>query len=66
MSKIEILRAIGNESLSLIRGPGEWCFVYENEETEVYGELYVEVAELAALPLESWIAQGRELIAAVA
>lgn len=64
INKLQILRAIGNENLSLYKGNGYWYFVYDDD-AEMYGELSVYVVGLNHLDLDSWIAHGRDLIAQV-
>jgi hypothetical protein len=64
INKLQILRAIGNENLSLYRGNGYWYFVYDDD-AELYGDVSVPVMNLNHLDLDSWVAYGRDLIAQV-
>lgn len=54
----QILKAIGNEHLDLVRGPGYWYFVYDDR--GAFATHCVMVMRLGQLSVEQWAREGRE------
>jgi hypothetical protein len=54
----QILKAIGNENLSLLRGPGYWYFVYDDG--RLYETYSVMTPYLCRGTLEDWVDEGRK------
>ena len=54
----QILKAIGNENLSLFRGPGYWYFVYDDGRK--YEDHAVMTMKLNSASLKYWVDEGRE------
>jgi hypothetical protein len=60
----QVIKAIGNEHLSLYRGNGYWYFIYDDiKATGRYDSLSVLTMRLGDLSLERWVEEGRELVA---
>lgn len=58
----QVIKAIGNEHLELVRGNGYWYFVYDNAEKHAYDTKSIYTMYLSHTPLEQWVADGREFV----
>jgi hypothetical protein len=56
-----ILKAIGEERLSLLAGKGYWYFVFDDK-AKLYDTHTVFVMRLNQLPLEQWIEEGKDFV----
>ena len=54
----QILKAIGNKNLSLLRGPGYWYFAYDDGRK--YVDYSVMTMYLSSASLKYWVDEGRE------
>lgn len=59
-----ILAKLKDKRVQLYRGPGYWYFVFDAIEAHsVYETLSVYTMRLNDMPLEQWVAYGRQCIA---
>lgn len=57
-----IIKAIGSDKLELVRGNGYWYFVYDDKAKNRFKTMSVYVVILRQLPLDQWVAEGREFV----
>jgi hypothetical protein len=57
-----IMKAIGCDHLNLHKGAGYFYFTYDNQPLGIYETENVMVCALNHLPLERWIAEGRDFV----
>ena len=58
----QILDVVGCPNLSLYKGDGYWYFVYDDG-ADKFATRSVYAVRLSDLSLETWVAEGRELVA---
>jgi len=56
----QVLDAVGNSHLDLVRGDGYWYFVYDDVAKGRYETLSVYTMRLGDFSVEQWAADGRE------
>ena len=59
----QVLRAIGDDRLSLYKGEGYWYFAFEEASTGKYDTSSVYTFRLNDMPVERWVEAGRGFIA---
>jgi hypothetical protein len=58
-----VIKAIGDPRLTLVAGNGYWYFVFDDVAANMFETHSVSVMRLNQLPLEQWIADGKEFVA---
>jgi hypothetical protein len=58
----QVLAAVGNEHLDLVRGHGYWYFIYDDVAKGRYDTKSVYVVLLRQLSIDQWAAEGREFV----
>lgn len=61
----QVIKAIGNDKLQLLRGNGYWYFVYDDPAKGLFDTMSVYTMHLGNYTVEQWAAEGRELVARV-
>jgi hypothetical protein len=59
----QVLKAVGNEHLDLVRGNGYWYFVYDDLANGIYDTRSVYTMRLSDWTVEMWAEEGREFCA---
>lgn len=59
----QVLKAVGNEHLDLVRGNGYWYFVYDDTVKGLYDTTSIYTMRLSDFTVEQWAQDGREFCA---